>query len=433
MISNRSTYFSLMQLCDIRIGRTPSRAREEYWGEGYPWLSIADMQQGKNLAKTKETITQKAVDECHCYQVQPGTLLMSFKLSIGKLGFARIPMYTNEAIAALVIRNKKQITSDYLYYALQVIDLAGNTDRAVKGKTLDTEKVGLLRIPLLPLHEQKRIAAILAKADRVRRLRRYALELSGSYLQAVFLEMFGDPVTNPKEWPVTFMGDLLAIPPHLGTITPAKESGKQLCVRVGEVGDWQVNLNQCKYVSLEGNELQRFSLHTDDIVLARAIGSEAHLGKLSIMAKSPIPVVFDSHLMRIRTDPSRLLTLFLACWLKTDGGRARFMQQARQTSVQFNINAEQLVSIEIPLPPIPLQQKFAKIIERYLRLQAQQQEALRQAEHLFQTLLHKAFQGELTSDDENRVEEPIAVASQKIVGSPEPIDVRVRQLALPLE
>src|SRR5262249_2955133 len=134
--------------------------------------------------------------------------------------------------------------------------------------------------------------------------------------------------------------------------------GKQLCVRVGEVGEWDINLNNCKYVSLEEKEFKRFSLQSGDIVLARAIGSEAHLGKLSITGKSSTPVVFDSHLMRIRTDPTHLLPLFLTNWLKTDGGRARFMQQARQTSVQFNINTEQIASIEIPVPPLPLQQKF---------------------------------------------------------------------------
>jgi type I restriction enzyme, S subunit len=186
---------------------------------------------------------------------------------------------------------------------------------------------------------------------------------------------------------------LLSIPPHIGTITPAKENGDQLCVRVGEVGEWNINLDQCKYVSLRGDELKRFTLLSGDIVLARAIGSESHLGRLSIMGGSSIPVVFDSHLMRLRTDNSRLLTPFLANWLKTDGGRARFMQQARRTAVQFNINTEQLSSIDIPLPPLPLQQKFAQIVLKFERLRAQQREAERQAEHLFQTLLNQAFEG----------------------------------------
>jgi len=96
--------------------------------------------------------------------------------------------------------------------------------------------------------------------------------------------------------------------------------------------------------------------------------------------------------MRLRPDNSRVLTPFLAYWLKTDGGRARFMRQARRTAVQFNINTEQLSSIEIPLPPLPFQQKFAQIVLKFERLRAQQREAERQAEHLFQSLQHQAFE-----------------------------------------
>ena len=170
------------------------------------------------------------------------------------------------------------------------------------------------------------------------------------------------------------------------------------------MGDWHINLKQCKYVSLIGKDLERFTLVPGDLVLARAIASEDHLGKLSVMDTSSIPIVFDSHVMRLRPDPSRLLTVFLACMLNTDGGRAQFMRQARRTAVQFNINAEQISELDIPLPPLPHQQRFARIAARYERLRCQQREALRQAEHLFDTLVHRAFRGELGSRDVGEVE-----------------------------
>ncbi len=342
-----------------------------------------------------------------------------------------------------VIRAKKDTLPEWVYYYLRKPSTRKKAEINMTGsagqKRVPSSFLEELHIPLPPLPEQKRIAAILEKADRLRRLRRYALELSGTYLQSVFLEMFGDPVTNPKGWRIVPLGDMLSLSPHLGTIIPAKESGKQLCVRVGEVGEWNINLSECKYVSLEEKEFKRFSLYPGDIVLARAIGSEAHLGKLSIMGQSSIPVVFDSHLMRIRTDPSHLSAFFLACWLKTDGGRARFMQQARQTSVQFNVNTEQIVSIEIPVPPMPLQQKFVKIIQKHLRLQSQQREAARQVEHLFQTLLHKAFEGGLTAPDEEDVlAASVEVAAdrqrQGVMGVPEPVGIEdARQMVLPME
>jgi type I restriction enzyme S subunit len=90
----------------------------------------------------------------------------------------------------------------------------------------------------------------LARADRVRRLRRYARLMGEGYLQSVFLEMFGDPVENSRGWEITTLGDMLVIPPHIGTISPAQTTGEQICVRVGEVGGWYVDLDSCSYVSL---------------------------------------------------------------------------------------------------------------------------------------------------------------------------------------
>ncbi len=242
--------FPLAKLCDIKIGRTPERANTKYWGPGYPWLSIADMQQGKNLVVTKETITQKAVDECRCYQVQPGTLLMSFKLSIGKLGFARVPMYTNEAIAALIVRDQTKALPNYLYYALQVVDLVGHTDRAVKGRTLDTEKLGRLPVPLPPIPEQERIVNVLEKAERLRHQRHYALELSNTYLQSVFLEMFGDPTTNPNRWRIGQLFQLcskIVDCPHATPIYAAHQTA-YACIRSSDIQNGFLDWSTTKYI-----------------------------------------------------------------------------------------------------------------------------------------------------------------------------------------
>src|SRR5689334_3294562 len=109
----------LESLCEITIGRTPSRSRLDYWNSGsHPWLSIADMNQGRFIRTTKEKITDSAVNESGCRQVSPGTLLLSFKLSIGKVSVSDIPLYTNEAIAALTIKDRGKIDPSFLYWAL---------------------------------------------------------------------------------------------------------------------------------------------------------------------------------------------------------------------------------------------------------------------------------------------------------------------------
>lgn len=198
----------LEDLCDIEIGKTPARSNTEYWSGGtLPWLTISDMNQGRFLTTTKECVTHEGVEAAPMKLVQPGTLLLSFKLSIGKVGFASIPLFTNEAIAALTNMDKG-LDSGYMYWALQAIDLLENVDKAAKGKTLNKAKLKQLKIPLPPLPEQRRIAAILDKADALHIKRREAIAKLDQLLQSVFLDMFGDPVTNPKGWDVRTLGGL---------------------------------------------------------------------------------------------------------------------------------------------------------------------------------------------------------------------------------
>jgi len=158
----------LGEICNIEIGGTPSRSKEHYWwnskndGRAFPWVSISDMKD-KVITQTKESITQAGVDNSNCKMVPEGTLLMSFKLSIGKLAFAGKDLFTNEAIAAIIPDH--QVSPDFLYYGLQYWNLTGDIDQAIKGVTLNKQK--LLKIPcLIPsLAEQNKIVEILSQFD----------------------------------------------------------------------------------------------------------------------------------------------------------------------------------------------------------------------------------------------------------------------------
>lgn len=190
----------LGDLFEIQIGKTPSRANQNYWTHGlYNWLSIADMNQGKYLDRTKEKINDLAVKESNIKLIPENTVVLSYKLSIGKVGITKKSMFTNEAIASLIPLNNN-IDINFLYWALQHIDLMANTDRAAMGQTLNKAKLKEIKIPLPPLSEQKRIADILDKADELRQKRQQSIEKLDELLQATFIDMFGDPVTNPKGW-----------------------------------------------------------------------------------------------------------------------------------------------------------------------------------------------------------------------------------------
>ncbi|MBW4522193.1 MAG: restriction endonuclease subunit S [Scytolyngbya sp. HA4215-MV1] len=384
----------LEEVCKTTSGGTPSRSRADYYDGKIPWVKSGELKDCF-IFRTEEAISEEAIQKSSAKVFPKDTLLIAlYGATVGKLGILKIDAATNQAVCAIF--PNEEVDRSYLYFYL-LSQRENLIDAGTGGAqpNISQEIIRGLKIPLPPIAEQKRIASIAQKCDRLRRTRRYTQQLSDGYLRSIFLEMFGDPWQNPQGWDIQELGELLELTPHIGTITPAQEIGEQLCVRVGEVGNWYIELNSCKRITLTGHEFKRFSLRVGDIVLARAIGSEAHLGKLSILQKTEIPVVFDAHLMRLRLNQSLILPEFFMVFMKTPGGRARFMKQSRQTAVQFNINGQQIADIQVPLPPLPLQEKFAQIVQRFERLRIQQREADRQAEHLFQTVLHRAFRGEL--------------------------------------
>ncbi len=149
----------LGEICQIGMGRTPSRRMQAFWGKGYPWLSIADLKT-KYVSETKEEITPLAASSMTV--IPKGTLIMSFKLSIGRMAFTARDMYSNEAICSF---GDLKMNADFLYYVLGKADFSLYGKQAVKGFTLNSESLRIIGVPHPPLDEQTAIAAVLSDLD----------------------------------------------------------------------------------------------------------------------------------------------------------------------------------------------------------------------------------------------------------------------------
>lgn len=161
--------YSLGEIATIEIGGTPSRGVSGFWAsegaEGFPWVSIGDLNT-RVIFETKERITARGVASSNVKRVHPGSLIMSFKLSIGRAALAGVPLFTNEAIATIVPRDSR-VDSGLLYYILPPEAKNAITDTAVKGATLNKSSLAKLRIRA-PREQstQQKIARILQTLDR---------------------------------------------------------------------------------------------------------------------------------------------------------------------------------------------------------------------------------------------------------------------------
>lgn len=153
------------EIFNLQMGKTPSRSNEDYWFDGkYKWISIADLSSYKKFVKdTKEKITELAVLETGIKPVPVNTVIMSFKLSVGKTAITKESVYTNEAIMAFLPVCKDDILPDYFYYLFAAKDWSKATNRAVMGSTLNKSSIGEIKIQVPSFKEQSKIVAIFDK------------------------------------------------------------------------------------------------------------------------------------------------------------------------------------------------------------------------------------------------------------------------------
>lgn len=375
----------ITEVCDIQVGNTPSRSNPSYWGEGSKWLSIADMSQGLLLESTKETITEKAIKECRCKIIPQNTVLFSFKLSIGKVGITNVPLYTNEAIAAFVIKDKSELDTKYLFYVLKSVDHSIGSNKAVMGKTLNKEKLEKIVIPIPSLTDQKYITQILDKADSIRQKRKRSLDLSDRYLKSVFLEMFGNPMNNSKNWNLKKFADVgsleRGISKHRPRNAPELLGGNHPLIQTGDVANSGIYIKTFKstYSDIGLKQSKKWPKGTLCITIA------ANIAKTGIL---DFEACFPDSVVGFIADKNQTNNEFIHFWISF---LQEMLEKNAPESAQKNINLQILRNLEVINPPLELQNKFSEIV---YKTESLKQKMLLQSQELdtqFQSLMQRSF------------------------------------------
>jgi type I restriction enzyme S subunit len=297
------------------------------------------------------------------------------------------------------VRPGPRLHNRYFVHQLMADHQAGRLGDYLTGATIKHftgQDLARYMFPLPPLAEQRRIAEVLDRAEALRDKRRAALAQLDSLTQSLFLDLFGDPKSNLKAWPQKAMAELFATSPIFGTmIPPVAEKRGWLSLRVGNIQDWSLDLSDQKYVELPSASRERHSVKDGDLLLARAIASQDHLGKCVIAHPNGEQWAFDSHLMRLRFDLKHTEPEFIRHLFMTPGGRSIFLRASRKSTVQFNINTKEMSALQIPVPPIELQREFARRVTAVEKLKTAQRASLAELDALFATLQHRAFRGDL--------------------------------------
>jgi type I restriction enzyme S subunit len=394
----------LGEVCDIELGKTPFRGNKSFWDTEKQtdnvWLSIADLLKtdGGEVSFSKEFITDKAAKISNL--VKKGTLLLSFKLTLGRLAFAGIDLYTNEAIAALIIKNKQCIDKYFLYYFLSFFDWNAATegDVKVKGKTLNKAKLKEIDIHFpKSLPEQQRIVSILdeafaaiakAKANAEQNLKN-AKELFESYLQGVF-ETKGEGWVNVK------LSELATDITDGDHMPPPKADVGVHFITISNINkeNHQIDFSDTFSVSKEyfqGLKANRKPKKGD--VLYTVTGSYG----IPVLVDTDTEFCFQRHIGLIRPKEN-VDSKWLFYWILSP----QALKQANETATgtaQKTVSLNSLRNFNIPKMSIIEQQNIVQKLDAFSsetkRLEVVYQQKLINLEELKKSVLQKAFSGEL--------------------------------------
>ena len=385
------------QIKDVVLNVTSWNPARDGYDQIIRYIDLSSVNQDTKTIHLNEPVVARESPSRARQLVQTGDVLVS-TVRPNLNGIAIIDASLDGATASTgfcVLRpDEEKLDRAYLFHWVKTSEFILDMVRKATGASYPAVSDRIVlesKIPLPPIAEQKRIAAILDKAEELRGLRRKALGELDAIVQSIFLEMFGDPVTNSKKWKTGLLRticDEINDCPHS---TPVWTENGVICLRTSNLtrGSW--NWNDTRFVSVETyhERSKRGYIKAGDIILSR----EGTVGVAAI-ATSEMKICMGQRLVQVRPLASVLTSEFTLQHLLYVLAPAR-ISMLMVGSTSQHLNVKELKDLKIPLPPFSLQREFARRVQTIERLKTIHRESLAQLDALFTSLQHRAFRGEL--------------------------------------
>ena len=298
---------------------------------------------------------------------------------------------------------KEGMSRDYLFYFLRTPDIVNLATSRCSGANLPRlgpKQLASFQIPLPPFAEQKRLAGILDAADALRAKRREALAQLDSLIQSTFLDMFGDPVTNPMGWEVRSLGDLAVKKPNNGVFrrnheySESLDSGLPVVWVVELFRGNRIDVSESRRLEATQAEIEKYGLLPGDLLFCRSSLKLDGIAYNNIFLGEREEVLFECHLIRVSPRTDVVNPMFLNLQLRSVPMRA-LLKSKSKTATMTTIDQQALSSVEVVVPPGGLQRRFAAVVESVEHQKARQRAHLAELDTLFASLQSRAFRGDL--------------------------------------
>nr|WP_300979818.1 restriction endonuclease subunit S [Methanomethylovorans sp.] len=377
----------LGDVCDVQAGGTPARNNSVYWKDGtIPWVKISDFTR-KGVFRTEESITTLGLENSSAKIFPVGTILFTIFATLGEVNILHIEAATNQAIAGININNSDEIDRLFLVnYLISIKHRINDLGRGVAQNNINLSILRNLMIPFPPLEVQQQIADVLDRASALIEKRKVQIDKLDLLVKSQFIEMFGDPVTNPKGWGNEKLDKVAPPTPYRGEVVTINNKY------------WLLNLDAIKAQSGEILELKlvdkneignsTVSFSADNVLYSKL---RPYLNKVVNVERSGYAT---TELVPLFPEKNKLNKEFLTALLRSDefvsyiNGKVAGAKMPR-------VNMVDLRNFKIILPSINLQNQFASFVQQVEAQKSLFQESLTKLELNYKSLMQKCFNGEI--------------------------------------
>ncbi|WP_342758211.1 restriction endonuclease subunit S [Kineothrix sedimenti] len=389
----------LKNIGKFQSGGTPSKKVESYFGGNIPWITTVALN-GKIIDQSNATdwLTEKGVNKSATKIVPPYSLMIGTRVGVGKVAVNKVSMCTNQDIISIVDINTEDWDIDYLRYFIKAS--APYLNKQARGATIQGIKLEVLqnlKLPLISVEEQKRVALILQKVNLVIDNRKTQLNALDDLIKSRFVELFGDPVKNTMNWQVCKLGDL-SVQINSGN-TP--KGGEQVYVDKGitffrsqNVWKGRLEMEDIAYIDKEthGN-MKRSSLKHGDILMTKTgrINTEnSSLGRAALYLGEDDTANVNGHVYFIRLKPEINNEFVLKILVSKE-----YLGYIRSVCVggidKRQLNKNHIEDFPIICPPKDMQNKFIEFVQQVEKLKVKVKNSLDETQVLFDSLMLKYF------------------------------------------
>ncbi|MGW1145473.1 restriction endonuclease subunit S [Streptomyces sp. NPDC002454] len=382
----------LGELGTVVTGATPRTSVAEYYGGETPFVTPGELGTLSPVVAAVRNLTPLGAEKARI--VPPGTVMVCCIGSLGKVGIAGREVATNQQINSVVF-NDTVVDPRYGLYACGRLTLRLN--RMAPATTIpiiSKSKFEEITIPVPPLDVQRRIAQVLDAVEALRAMRSKAVALLDDLAQSIFLDMFGVGLEIYERWPTKNLGGLLSFltSGSRGWARYYSESSGSLFLRIQNVCRNELDLSDVAYVNPPRTaETNRTRVEPGDVLLSIT----ADLGRTAVVPRGLSEAFINQHLCILRTrqlDPD-----YLSSFLSSPVGQEKVLGKNRQ-GVKAGLNFDDVKSLQIPCPPLSLQQEFARRLHAIRRLRSIERSHVTELDSLFTSIQQRAFRGDLWAD-----------------------------------